>query len=512
MLKNAKLYFVILIIAIVLLMTTLYQIKLKGEQDDFVLSMIVIATTILASTLSIRIYQEKNLDDMFAFKIVVPIVALLFIMVMPIFRSHDEDAHWLRIYDISLGNFLTSTEYGELFQEGAQNYPAAELPRAVSTILDKSYDGSTTKEIFDVRLDKEDTVIFAMPTTAVYSPTQYLPQAMGVAIARLLTDRPIIMAYAARLMNVLVSFTALYFAIKLMPFGKKILLVVMCIPIALEGFSSLSPDGMTISLSFLFMAYLLHLIFEKKEEKLTWKQSALITILGVLLALCKIVYLPIVGLILLLPKEKFTSRKSQILHIVIMLGVAVIANLSWLSISTGYLAEYQEGRPVDQLGTLLSNPIEYLERVVYSIDSNGSKYFLSMLGGEVGLNEYVNLHTIIPFTFFILVILATFSTREHKPKFSTYQIVIMALIVLAIVGLIFTSLYLQWTKTESDNIMGVQGRYFIPVLPLALLLLSNLKIKIEYSETTITKWIVIGILMMQICIIPLVFCIRKVVL
>ncbi len=506
--KNVKLYLILFSVAAVLLSTTLYQIKLKGQDNNIILSIIVIAITVFAIILSARIWQERKIDEMFAFKILIPIIAILFIMAMPIFRSHDEDAHWLRIYDISLGNFLTSTEKGYIFQEGSNNYPAAELPRSVSTILDKSYDGSTTKEIFDVRLDENDIVIYAMPTTAIYSPTQYFPQALGVVLARQITDRPIIMAYAARMMNIVFSFTALYFAMKLMPFGKKILFVIMSIPIALEGFSSLSPDGMTISLSFLFIAYVLHLSYEKKEEKLTWKQGIILTVLGVLLALCKIVYLPLIGLMLLLPKTKFNSRKSQVLTIIFMVGIAILANLTWLSISTSYLAEYKEGRPVDQLENLLSNPIEYLEMLVYSIDLYGAKYFLSMYGGEVGLNEYVILNTIIPFLFFVLSIISAFTSKENRPQFTKFQNIIILLIVLAIVGLIFTSLYLQWTKTDSESIMGIQGRYFLPILPLALILLGNLKVKIEYSETTILKLITTTIFLMQICIIPLVFCIR----
>lgn len=382
--QKIKTYLILLVIAIILLMTTLYQVEIKGQSRNTILTFIIVAITFFSVMLSAKIYFEKiKIDEMFAFKLIIPIITILFVMAMPIFRSHDEDAHWLRIYDISLGNFFTSTEYGHLFQEGATNYPAAKLPRAVSTVLDKAYDGSSTKEIFDVKIDEDDEVIYALPTTAIYSPTQYLPQALGVFIARMFTDRPIIMAYAARFMNVIVSFTALYFAIKLMPFGKKILLVAMSIPIALEGFTSLSPDGMTISFSFLFIAYILNLCFKKKNERFTWKQGITVTILGVILALCKIVYLPLVGLVLILPKTKFTSRKKQAITIAIIMCVAIIANLMWLSYSTNYLAEYEEGRPVDQLTKLLSNPIKYLETVIYSIDLNGAKYFLSMFGGEV---------------------------------------------------------------------------------------------------------------------------------
>lgn len=512
MLKKYKNYFLIIIIAIVLLLSVLYQIKLQGEGNNLSLFLSIIEMTVIFVSLSLFIIRQKKFDEKIAFRVLIPIIAISFIAAMPIFKSHDEDAHWLRIYDISLGNFLTSTEYGELFQEGATNYPAGKFPRAVYEIVDKSYEGCSLKEVFNIKLDEQDTVVYAMPTTAIYSPIQYLPQAIGVAITRIFTNRPIIMAYAARIMNIITSFTILYFAFKFMPFGKKILLVIISIPIVLEGFSSLSPDGMTISISFLFIAYLLHLVFEKKNEKLTWKQTGIIVFLACILALCKIVYLPIVGMALLLPKTKFTSKKSQVIHIIAIIGIAIIINLVWLSISTSYLAEYQEGRPVNQLGKLLSNPIEYLEMMIYSIDLNGAKYFLSMLGGEAGLNEYVNLNSLIPFMFFILALIATFSNKEDRPRFTAYQITIILLIILAVIGLIFTSLYLQWTKTESESIMGIQGRYFIPVLPLFLLLLSNLKINIEYTEVTITKWITILILIMQIYIIPLVFCIRKVLL
>lgn len=512
MIRKYKNNILIIAIAIILLMSVLYQIKLQGEANNLGLIIAIVGMTIIFVVLSSFIAEQKKFNEKIAFKILIPIVAICFIVAMPIFKSHDEDAHWLRIYDISLGNFLTSTEYGKIFQKGATNYPAAKLPRAVYEIVDKSYEGTSLKDIFNIKIDKQDTVIYAMPTTAIYAPIQYLPQATGVVIARIFTDRPIIMAYTARIMNIIMSFTVLYFAIKFMPFCKKILLVIISIPIALEGFTSLSPDAMTISVSFLFVAYLFNLTFEKKDEKLTGKQYVFLTTLACILALCKIVYLPIVGLVLLLPKTKFSSRKSQILHIAIIMVIAILMNLIWLSISTSYLAEYKEGRPVNQLQVLLSNPIEYLEMMIYSIDLNGAKYFLSMLGGEVGLNEYVNLNTIIPFIFFILTLIATFSNREDRPKFSNYQILIISLIVIAVIGLIFTSLYIQWTKTESESIMGIQGRYFIPILPLVLVLLGNLKIKIEYSDTTITKWITILILMMQIYIIPLVFCIRKVLL
>ena len=51
--------------------------------------------------------------------------------------------------------------------------------------------------------------------------------------------------------------------------------------------------------------------------------------------------------------------------------------------------------------------------------------------------------------------------------------------LLGCVGLIFTSLYVQWTKVAADIIEGVQGRYFIPISLLFFLICSPFK---KYSK------------------------------
>ena len=278
--------------------------------------------------MAVCFYKIKGLNAEKAFKMLVPIIFILFFICMPVFKNHDEDAHWIRIYDMAQGNLLTSTEYGYIFAENSTNYPATQLPKAILQITDVQYSPNhTAKDLLEVKVDEDDKLYVAMPTTAIYSPIQYLPQAIGVYLADLVTDRPIIMAYVARLFNMAFCFTMLYFAIKLMPFGKELLLITMSIPIAIEGFTSLSPDGMTISMSLLLIAYVLRLVFSKEVTKITWSQKITLAIISMTLALCKIVYLPLAGLVLLLPKEKFSSRKEQILTIGGIMLLAIVANL-----------------------------------------------------------------------------------------------------------------------------------------------------------------------------------------
>ena len=74
----------------------------------------------------------------------------------------------------------------------------------------------------------------------------------------------------------------------------------------------------------------------------------------------------------------------------------------------------------------------------------------------------------------------------------------MFLIVLIITALIFTSLYIQWSDNELPYIDGVQGRYFLPILPLILFLVAGLKIKTDYKNQDITKLICISSFIIQL--------------
>ena len=70
-----------------------------------------------------------------------------------------------------------------------------------------------------------------------------------------------------------------------------------------------------------------------------------------------------------------------------------------------------------------------------------------------------------------LVILGYLIVKHYKGKdkekeaiFNWKEKIYIILMTLATVGLMFTSLYMQWTAVYSDTIDGIQGRYFIPLL------------------------------------------------
>ncbi len=473
-----------------LIFQDLYKSNIRTTIYSVILIVFVLGIYIVSSI----IYYKKGMKIENIFLMVAPLTCIFFLVTMPTFKNHDEYYHWLKAYEVSQGTLMTPQENGV---QGSM------MPEGVSKVFPTDWtklDYQMMKGILDVKLNEDNKGILNPETAAVYSFVQYIPQATGIALARLVTDNVYLITYGGRIVNMIFALLVLYFAIKLMPFGKKLLLIPAMIPIAIEGFTSLSPDAMTISVAFFYIAYILHLAFGEKEQ-IGIKEKAILLISSIVIALCKIVYIPLVGLILIIPKEKFKNQgnKNKILNFCVIAGIAVMINLIWLAISSRYLSTFREGDSKIQVLLALQNPILYIQNVLYTFNLNGSNYLLSLFGADLGWGELIKLYSIVPYAFLGIYLFTAITDNELKDKFKRYQIVWISLVVLAIVGLIFTSLYVQWTTVGQTSIAGIQGRYFLPILPLVMLLLGSVvKVKSLYNEEKVTKFVGISILVLQI--------------
>ena len=472
----------------------IFQDLYKSNIRTIIYSVILIVFILGIYIVSSIIYYKKGMKIENIFIMVAPLTCIFFLVTMPTFKNHDEYYHWLKAYEVSQGILMTPQE------DGVQG---SMMPEGVSKVFPTDWiklDYQMMKELLDIKLNEENKGILNPETAAVYSFVQYIPQATGIALARLVTDNVYLITYGGRIINMIFALLVLYFAIKLMPFGKKMLLIPAMIPIAIEGFTSLSPDAMTISVAFFYIAYILHLAFGTKKQ-LEIKEKAILLVSSVVIALCKIVYIPLVGLILIIPKEKFKNEgnKNKILNFCVIAGIAVMINLIWLAISSRYLSTFREGDSKIQVLLALQNPLLYIQNVLYTFNLNGSKYLLSLFGAELGWGELIKLYSIVPYAFLGIYLFTAITDNELKDKFKRYQIIWISLVVLAIVGLIFTSLYVQWTTVGQTSIAGIQGRYFLPILPLIMLLLGSVvKVKSLYNEENVTKFVGISILVLQI--------------
>ena len=495
-LKINKSLLIIVIIMCIICFTSLYilQISNKAVNENLLLAIqvIFIITTILFIVIQSKIISIKEILPEKALLLIMPLFCLLILITIPVGRGHDEVMHWYKAFEISEGQLMTPIDE-------ENRISIAKLPKGVENIVVEREKGTfkyiDNISLFNEKIDYNEYVPVINQNSSAYCFVQYIPNVIGIFIGKVLTQNQLVIAYITRLSNMVFCIVIMYFSIKKIPFGKNILLALSIIPISIEGFATISPDGITIAMCAMFISYVFYVAFDKNKmcEK---KDIILLTIIGAIVSLCKIVYMPLIFLVFIIPKEKFSSKANRIKAISTIVSIGVLLNLIWLGFgsmallktNTNTYFDTNESVTLYKVITLLSNPIEYMQKLFYTIGININEYFISLFGGYLEWNEMVKL-PIVAFMTFVLLILTTLVEKNSKVKVEKYQKIIISSIITIITLLIFTSLYIQWSGVNLKYIDGVQGRYFLPILPLILIFIPKVELKTKYSNNDITKLI-----------------------
>ena len=373
-------------------------------------------------------------------------VGFVFFYICPLGMAPDEDFHFFRAFEISCGN-LVSAHMGNSGEGG--NY----LPDALYDFY-----------IPNATIDWNDIKEFHFGNVSLYSPLSYLPQSVGIKIARLFTNNVQYIFYSGRLSNFLTSLILCTFAIWLIPFGNKVIFMAMLFPLTLQEMISLSPDGFVIGLSIFLLSYILHLSY--KINRITIKQLIVLSITCIILSQCKIVYIVLLILLLLIPKDKFENKGEYIFTKAIIPIISIILSIAWLTISSGFLVEFQPGvNTAEQIKYVITHLLEFYIISVRTTLTSGPYYIESMFGRYLGaLNIPVS--EFIIFVLLVLYVYEVASNEELPINTHKYDKYIMLFTFLSCVALIFASLYVQWTPLRNDLINGIQGRYFTPIISL----------------------------------------------
>lgn len=401
------------------------------------------------------------------------IIALLFGSILTFVSAplakYDEHAHFWRTYEIASGHIISNM--------------SNELPTSVSRmIIDENgqfhindIDYKSTQEKLEMDLNPEDTTPLAVGATASNSPLSYIPQLIGTIIGKMLNLNPVIIVYLGRLAN-LIAFTALiYISIKLMPKKKwkQLIAIIGIFPMTLNIAASYSPDATIIAVAIFMLSYVLHIKYER--EKVGIKEGIVLGITSMILAICKIVYFPMLLLFFLIPKEKFANKKARILSFTVMLIILIGGNLLWKSLpqNPGEIAIRTSG--TEQLYYAMSNPMRDLGILSKTLIELTPQYLVEMTGGW-------NTPNIISIIFLIMFIVMMLIKDEDEKKLEKNDKIILGLICLLELFLIFVGFYVTWTRAHWEIIEGIQGRYLLPILPLIAVLGSVRKIDIKIKN------------------------------
>lgn len=392
----------------------------------------------------------------------------LMIVLIPPGAGYDEEDHLVRVWELSKFSFLP----GEMSPQEMQ-YPLvfrdfAYRQQGSTGVIEAGFWQKYTR----ASLYQDGIVRREIDTKSVYSPALLLPQALAMRFLARSADTPaLFLFYACRFAGLLSYLLLAWMAIRLLPFGKWILMVLVLAPMSLFQAATVSPDAISNGIGFLFIAGSLRIAEQKTIAR---KEVAALISLVLLLFLAKLNLLPLVLLpFLLMPPSRFTGKLSYLALLASTVILFTIEIAGWNLIAAGrsnpLLANGAD--PGAQLIYILNHPLSFLLTIFRDIFTNGWTYLEGWINGY---GYYFWTPPALVSLLFVLSLGAALLTdsspgRLLKKYWPAFAIVLVAGYLASI-----APGYLTFTPVGSIQILGVQGRYFIPLALLLFLALAGI--------------------------------------
>ena len=371
---------------------------------------------------------------------------------MPPFQSPDELAHFERSYQISRGGL-----YG-----GSGGYVDQGIDQANSHYSQLPFNGKARVTAADEVAAASvkwtgQTVYRDFPNTAAYPPIGYLPQALGVALGRIVDLSVVHTILLSRLINgvfaILIAALALYWCRR----GKLVMFAVLLLPLTMSLFASCSQDAMLISVSCLAFALVSRQISEGLP--LSLRMTMVLAAALLVVSLERPPYVPLLLVLLIPGLLPPWEKKPTCLPGLSLAGLLAVLTVFWW-LAAPSPANAGANSNVDakmQLLFLFHHP-GVIPKIMMGID------YRSFTDGFVGVLGWLD--TFMPRPYYVMMelmllvaIIAELAYRDRF-RYSATAIILFAAFS-AVLGVVMIE-YLLFNPVGSHIVEGVQSRYLIP--------------------------------------------------
>ena len=421
-------------------------------------------------------------------------------LLTPLGQVADEPAHVLRVGSLLHGQWIGRrapyTENGKTWLRAGLDVDGALLG-----VQDSPFRPKLTEERL-AEVTRQGWAGFRtfnpVPNVAIYTPTFYVPAAVGMGVAKRAGAGPFVATYAARLVNVACFIGLGLAALLLTRRGHALLFCTLTLPMTVSLAGSVNQDGLIIASGVLAAALLTRSTVPVATQP-ALPRGVAFWAAGLMLAAiaaAKPPYAPLFAFLLLpLPPLRDWGRLRRPL----LLRAAVTAGLLLPGLLWGWLAVarvatpftkppyepgplwtgprpalFDETNPAAQLGILLAHPLRFL-----SIPWDTIIHDPALLPSAVGVLGWLNV--LLPDALYTLWWAAVLAALLHGlldravaggARLAGFLLGIAA--AAACVLGIYLSQYLSWTVVGNPTVQGPSGRYLLPILPFLVLFLPAL--------------------------------------
>lgn len=418
--------------------------------------------------------KKTNEPDAAEFFLITAIpLSAIFLILFPHNCFVDSRTHFIAIYRLSnllmgKGEWLARADDVKFMNEF---WPEVARPDT------KGYQAIAAASSWVIKDDTLVDIVLHEDKMKFYSIVSYLPEVIGFTLARLLRLGTVPSMYMSRIfLNVFYIF-ACFKAIRIMPSGKFAVAFTALLPETLHLAGAFSYDGMAVSCALCFTACCFSLSSTLKQNVktpvFTWEMIRCIIWAFMLGSVKGGGYF-----FLLLPLAFLAASRKNIRSFIrpaVIIAAGLLSVLIFNVIATYGISLFQLDGGEGMLSTsfAFTNPLSFLVMAAYEYVWNLEVLFMGVTGGMLSWGDFVIPDVLV--AALVVIMLAYLVFEKDDFRFTRRKkILIILSIVLAVI--ITPAMLLSHTSVDSRNIIGMQGRYFTPFVPLIMILITKYKI------------------------------------
>jgi uncharacterized membrane protein len=417
--------------------------------------------------------------------------------VRPVFINHEKGVGYGGSIPLNV-NDLKNYELNIVSSDGT---PGAERRTKLLTAQEKNAIAAITHQ----KISKQ-RILISYVNTAAYSPVAYLPNLIGIVAGTKLNlslGHTLLLAGLTGFITYILCVAYSLFTLKHSQF-KWAVMTVALLPLSVFQSTVITADSFLMSISILFSALIIKGLLT--DSRLTLADQILLLASVLMLPLVKSVYFPLIFLILFIPKNKWPKRLYYKFWIGATLALSTIGFAIWsklvadVAASNGLVrpdAVWKYGDAKIQEKFMLHHPFGFLHAVVDYFIYRG-KFFTDTLFGWLGFT-YLPIPGLAQVSGFLALGLSVLLAGKTKAKTLVTGSLAIALAIVSL--LIFAVLYVAFTVPMNSLVDGVQGRYFLPLTVLLIVLVATTFPKLRISDIGIDTAKATLVILIAFCLI-----------
>lgn len=442
--------------------------------------------------IKIFIDNAKSLHILYA--VIAIVIGSAFIIFTPPFHGPDEEQHFFKAYQVSKGDLfmdrLGDNRLSYCIDEDVVSlfYDSSMKPN-IRGLISEKYEFDILSELGSG--DERRTggcLVVDTTNTYTYAPFVYLPSVVGILISKMFDAPAIWGLYLARLSTLVATVLIIALAIKIIPRRKLVMFVVALIPTMVFQQSVISADGLSYALLALMVAYVLRIRSMLTDvSRLQW---AIVLVLSSALVMTKPLMFIFTPLILML------YQNGHKLKVVAILTISAILAISGLVLPGVYYPGVEnhgaEGSNSSaQVENIIDNPTRVIE-VAWNTYTGPFQDSQSLgVLGSLGTSDVIIpvwLYTVIAVNIALVFLVVTVRDRPRHitKRFRLIAISSMVLYYAAVHG----AMYVTYSPLDFDIVYGVQGRYFLPLLIVLLVVVPGCIVVKRVDYRKLSKYLV----------------------